>query len=200
MANQTLFDLITRASLALGGEPVQSFSDDTKESSVFAAQWRAVLDGLLTSGNWSFASADAELSRLVDPPADPRFEYQYQLPADWLSSRFIMDESGCVITDSTWIVQGDRLLSSEPRVFLKYIRTFEQAEITALPVWFAELFVRGLALAAHESLNAVSNVRSTIAGEFEFHLRQAKINDGRGEPPVNMVQPGPLRRARGGGW
>lgn len=196
---QTLFDIISRASFALGTEAVQSFNDGTKESATFSVVWRPVLDSLITLGSWSFASADAELSRLVDAPVDPRYTYQFQLPADWLASRFAMDSTGNQLVDEGWIIQGDRLLSNEDRVFLKYLRTFEQAEIADLPVWFVELYVRGLALAAHESLNAISNVRTAIEGEYSFWMRQSKLLDGRGEPTKPFIQPGRLRIARNGG-
>jgi hypothetical protein len=195
---QTLFDLVSRASLRLGADAVQSFVESTKESTTFSLVWRPALDSLITTGNWSFASVDYDLNRLPDAPVDPRWSYQFQLPGDFLAMRFAMAGDGARLVDDSWVVQAGRLYSSEPQVIAKYLRSFEQDEVGALPSWFSDLFVIRLALDAHEAISGVSNVRDQLQREYGQALQAAKIRDGRDEPTRPFVAPSRLRLSRGG--
>lgn len=173
----TLLDFISRTSLTLGGEPISSLEDGTREAQVFASIWQPELETCLTLGNWQFASRDFNLSRLTTAPADPNYQFQFQIPADFLTIRFCMNVSGGHIAD--WTVQGDRLLSNSDAVRLKYIRRIPESELAKMPAWFSDLWVSKMAYRAAEPLTGKSTLIERCRVEFETCLVRARTRDAR---------------------
>lgn len=193
----TLLDFVTRASLSLGGEPITSLEDGTREAQVFAAVWQAELETCLTLGNWQFASRDFNLSRISTAPDDPNYQYQFTLPADFLAVRYAMDERGNQISD--WTIQGGVLLSNRDAVRLKYVRRFTEAELFRLPAWFGDLWVAKLSHRAAEALTGKSTIREQARAEFETCLIRARTKDAReGGTPRAAIAPSNWARARMG--
>ncbi|WP_421876621.1 hypothetical protein [Pacificispira sp.] len=187
----SIYDLVTRAGFLLGiEEPIQSFNDDTRESIVFGNLWEHVLQNLLTGGDWAFATKTAELSRLSDEPADPNWQYQFQLPHDYLAARSAMDEGGSRIV---YTIEGDRVLADSSRAFLKYIF---QPEVTVLPAYFVTLYVAALAYAAAEPLVGVGTVSERMKRDLDMAMREARIRDGKNEPSRSVITPSRFLKAR----
>lgn len=67
----------------IGAEPLTSFEDGTTESKVAANLYETTVRDLLSRYRWRFATAQAQLSRLVDVPLSG-WDAAYQLPATCL--------------------------------------------------------------------------------------------------------------------
>jgi hypothetical protein len=194
----TLFDILTRASIRLGGDPIQSFNDvDSRETQVWSALWQPALDELLVWAKWSFASKTFDLNRLVDPPSDPAFQYQFALPSDYLDLRYVEDAAGGRILDG-WTIEGQRLLSRYDRVILKYTRRFAEHEIGDLPVWFQDLFVTRLIYDGSVAITAVGSDAERAYRDLSNALQRAKLRDANAEPSKVLASPSSLRLARFG--
>jgi hypothetical protein len=190
----TKYDVATQASFELGGQAVQSFTDDgTREAEVFGNIYATVLDDLLSTAFWSFATRTFELSRLADAPANPNFAYQYQLPSDHVSTREAMDEGG---TPVAYIIEGERVLANASRLLLRYV--FRPDEST-MPPWFVRLLVLKLAHAAAEPLAGMGSVKDRLAQELAQKLDQARITEARGEPNRSAIAPSRITQARAAG-
>jgi hypothetical protein len=79
----TAIKICSRASILIGGDAIQSFTDGTTESDVAASIYEDIARSSLTNTRWRFATTQVQLSRLTDVPAS-RYSAAYQLPADYL--------------------------------------------------------------------------------------------------------------------
>lgn len=79
----TPIKICSRASLLIGGSPIQSFEDGTPEATVASAMYEDMARAALTNSRWRFATNQAVLNRLVSAPTG-RFDAAYQLPAGFL--------------------------------------------------------------------------------------------------------------------
>ncbi len=72
--------ICSRASVLIGGNEIQSFTDGTAESEVADAVYEDIARTALTNTRWRFATDQAVLNRLASEPTG-RWEAAYQLPA-----------------------------------------------------------------------------------------------------------------------
>jgi hypothetical protein len=79
----TPIKICSRASLLIGGDAIQSFTDGTAESSVADAIYEDIARSALTNTRWRFASNQEDLVRLVAAPTG-RWDAAYQIPASSL--------------------------------------------------------------------------------------------------------------------
>ena len=93
MPANTAIKICSRASILMGGNPIQSFSEGTTEADVVDAMYEDIARAALTNTRWRFATNQAQLSRLEAAPTG-RFDAAYQLPNDliMLSAVTIGDE------------------------------------------------------------------------------------------------------------
>ena len=93
MPANTAIKICSRASILMGGSPIQSFSEGTTEADVVDAMYEDIARAALTNTRWRFATNQAQLSRLEAAPTG-RFDAAYQLPNDliMLSAVTIGDE------------------------------------------------------------------------------------------------------------
>lgn len=75
--------IASRASILIGGDAIQSFTDGTTEADVANNIYEDVVQSCLTRTRWRFATNQQQLGRLTDAPTG-RFDAAYQLPADTL--------------------------------------------------------------------------------------------------------------------
>lgn len=79
----TAIKICSRASMLIGGDPIQSFTDGTTESDIADAVYEDIVRAALTSSRWRFATKQFQLNRLADTPIG-RWDSTYQLPSDSL--------------------------------------------------------------------------------------------------------------------
>lgn len=75
----------------LGVDPIQSFTDATKQARVCKRHYEQTRDSLLAKYDWGFARKSADLALLTDEYDG--WLYAYQQPADCLVARKILDPS-----------------------------------------------------------------------------------------------------------
>lgn len=178
----TLTDLVTQASLKIGADLISSLSEETKEASVLGSNWPHVLAKCLDAAPWKFATKTLELSRLTSTPADPNWQYEFQLPGDLRTIRYAMDSSGRTLGSGTYIIEGQHLLSNLERVFLKYGRLYSEADVVTLPTWFCSYFICSLSYEASESIVGLGSVTERCLRDANITFNQAKKADGQYEP------------------
>jgi len=77
----TPIKICSRASLLIGGDAIQSFSDGTAEASVSEAMYEDIARSALTNSRWRFATDQSVLNRLAEVPTG-RWSAAYQLPSE----------------------------------------------------------------------------------------------------------------------
>jgi hypothetical protein len=79
----TPIKVCSRASVLIGGDEIQSFTDGTLESSVADSVYEDIVRAALTNTRWRFATNQQQLNRLEASPTG-RWEAAYQLPSETL--------------------------------------------------------------------------------------------------------------------
>ena len=125
--------ICNRALVKLGCNPATNIeTDDTKESRTLNGMYDYIRDAELQAHTWNFSKKRVILSPLVAAP-DFEYEYYYQLPSDFLSIFYI-------VNDPEYEIEGDKILTdSGDELQLVYI-----ARITDTTL-FSSLFVEALA-------------------------------------------------------
>lgn len=184
--------LAARALLKIGATPVTSFAEGTAEAEVAAALYPPTRDALLSAHAWSFATAQAGLRALAEPPlAD--FGTAFALPNDFL--RALSAGTGRRGRGIPYRIQGDRLLADAPGVVLTYVaRPAEEA----FPPFFDHALIARLAAEF-----CIPLTENTGRAEALWRLADAEFRRARLVDAQQDAQPGfedfTLVEARSGG-
>lgn len=118
--------IINRALSRLAQQRIISLNDDTNAAKLVNAIYDEVAEEVMSRGAWTSTLFRAQLSRLSDTPTFG-YRYTYQLPTLPRCIRVLgVDEYRPGIID--WKVEGDKLLTDEPAISIKYIGFVEDAQ------------------------------------------------------------------------
>ncbi len=174
----TDISLCSRALIRLGARPIAAFTDGTAEAEIANALYSSTRDALLSDHAWSFATCQAELTQLADPPlAD--YGLAYQLPNDLLrvlSAGTLGRGRGVPFR----IVGGALHCDADP-LLLTYIYRPEES---AFPPFFDQALIARLAAEF-----CVPITENTSRAELHFRLaeeefRRAKLTDSQQDTPL----------------
>src|SRR3954447_3677529 len=79
----TPIGLCSRALIKIGAGSITSFNDGTAEAEVADALYSSTRDALLSANSWSFATTQATLALLAEPPLGD-YDFAHALPVDFL--------------------------------------------------------------------------------------------------------------------
>lgn len=131
---------IVNAALARIGANVHDADDELEAPEnlkIFDSQFHY----LLTRSDWHFATLTRQLGQISTPPGQ-HWTYAYQLPADMIGAPRAVYASGeDRATTAAYQLQGDHLLTDEPKIWLRFI--FEP-ELRFLPGYFREVLEMAL--------------------------------------------------------
>lgn len=184
----TPVSICSNALLTLGDDPISSFNDGTDRSRLAANTWETARDYVLRSHPWNCASKRVILAPDATPP-DFGFNYQFQLPSDWLRVISVGEEG----ERPRYSVEGRKILFDENVLKLRYIwRNQVPATWDAFLVHCMTLVMRAIfSYPITQSGSIEQLVESTLAPL----LRQARAVDGQEEPP-DALDDDPLLRSR----
>jgi hypothetical protein len=120
-------------------------------------------DALIESHTWRFSSGRKKLSR---DTVDPDFEYdnQFILPEDYMVQKTVWGGDGPRRTNFSYSLEGDRLLTNEDEIHLRYIKRV--TDPTKFDPLFIEVFILKLALKLVALAGANPKMTQTLAGEL----------------------------------
>jgi len=184
-------DIGTQALLKIGGTPIQSFTEGTRQAQVVSNLYDTVKQSLLYYTFWNFATEKVELSQLAGTPVDKRYKYKFQVPGDVIRVKGIFDSRGTENRD--YRVENNILYTNLNRVFLEYIRNMSESDF---PPFFTECLVAKLAYEINDAISAVGSRSERLSREFERKLQIAKTTDAQENPPASILDDGILVKAR----
>jgi len=157
----TAIKICSRASLLIGGDAIQSFTDGTAESSVADAIYEDIARSSLTNTRWRFATNQAVLNRLSTAPTG-RWDAAYQMPSGTLMLNAITVEEQAIEYDT----YGDKVYCdavSTDEVIADYIFRAEEVNwppYFTLAVEFAVASVFAISLARDAQLGSAMENRA----------------------------------------
>lgn len=136
-AGDTGVSICSDALLLIGAKAISSFNDGTDESSVCDRLYPDIRDSTLVMYPWTFGMKKVQLARLITTP-NSVWLYEYQLPGDRLASPRAVNETAQpgARPRQDWEIQGDKLLTNQPEVFIDYQYSVPEF---AMPQYFVQL-------------------------------------------------------------
>jgi hypothetical protein len=197
----TDIDICSAALVKIGSNPIQSFSDNTKEAQVAGVVYPVAVNSELGAYPWNFAGNQLELNQTTQTPLNEQWKYAYQLPADVLAVRTCYDVSGNTIV---YFVENDLCYASESQVFCDYTRQitpggFTEANFTP---YFIDLLIARCAYEFAVSVIGISTDVDRAEHEYEAKRQRARNTDANTNQPQSLINPfnSALCRARAGWW
>jgi hypothetical protein len=193
-ADYAITDIVNVALISkLGAEPIESLNDNIKQARVMKRLYPIWRDAELSAYNWTFATKRAELAVLTDDPDTDEYEYQYQLPSDFL--RLIqagdywplIGECDYVsMSTAPYIREGDKLLTNyyETTLNIRYI--YQLTDALQYPALFKTALICRLGLEACEALTEVryaQNRKQTLMVEYRQAIKAALLGNAIEIPP-----------------
>ncbi len=151
----TKIDLCSMALLKLGEAPIQSLSDDTATAKLSRTLFEPVMDALLATHPWRFATTELNLTRNTDD--------NFLIPTDVLR---ILNVNGRIT--------GNRILSDAKSVCVTAI---SRISVDKYPPYFISLAATRLAMEFCIPLLGDQNIFRMLVALYETELQTAKFID-----------------------
>lgn len=179
-------EIANLALLKLGSEEaLLALTDNTTQGRVMNRLFVPVRDSELRLHNWKFAIARTSLVALAQAPAWG-FQYQYQLPADFLRLVQVNDWYYRTGKQQTmWSVEGGKILTNiQAPLKLRYVRRVDNSgEFDPL---FVQSMACRLAVEACEKITQSTTKKQELAAEYKLNLRAAVRCDAIENPPDEL--------------
>lgn len=119
-------EIANRALSRLGAQRITSFSDSTVPAKLINSIYEQVAESTMGAAEWSTATTRTTLTQLAAAPAWG-FDYQYQLPTDPLCLK-VQSVNENKAGDVIYKIEGDRLLTDDTTVKIKYTKYIDNSE------------------------------------------------------------------------
>lgn len=176
--------------MLLGGQAIPSFGDNTREAEIAAQLYNTLFMDLLAKHTWQFNTNTIQIPQLDITPADPRWQYAYQLPADRLVILNAMDSSG---DDLTYVIEGDVLYSNSTTAVLKYQNIVIESQC---PYFFINALVEYCAWKFAKPLRDSDTLAQDWEKSFDISFQKARTSDGKQNTPKPLFSPRNSRWAK----
>ena len=176
----TPIGLCSRALIKIGAGSITSFNDGTAEAEVADALYGSTRDALLSGNSWSFATTQATLALLADPPLGD-YGFAHALPADFL--RAPSAGSPGRGRGLGYRIVGTTLQSDADQVTLTYV--YRPPE-TAFPPFFDQVVIARLAAEFCLPLTENSSRAEVLAKLAEMEFRRARLIDNQQDSQLGL--------------
>lgn len=121
---------------------ITSLTDGTTSGNDCNAIFEPTRQSLIRGHDWNFARSRVKLARTTDTPVS-EFDYEYQLPSDWLRTIVVADNDNAV-PGVEYRTEGLTVLASSEDVYLTYLK--DVTDPAAMPPDFRQMFSYELAI------------------------------------------------------
>ena len=196
MASDT--DIINFALRRVGAERITSRTDGTKGANVANDIYDELLDDMLRSHPWNFATKRKKLAQSSTDPVY-EFDHAYPLPSDWLRTISVSDNDagyGTILYRMELVADVRAIVTSADDVWLRYVSRVTDPNIMTADFRkaFASALARDLSIPIASS-NALHDRMSLLANSA---LLKARSSDALGASPE--LRPRGSWAASRGGW
>jgi len=165
----TAIKICSRASLLIGGDVIQSFSDGTAEASVCDAMYEDMARSALTNYRWRFATDQATLVRLTNVPTG-RWDAAYQLPSDLIMLSAVTINDLPVIYD----IYGSKIFCNESETSTLIADYVFRADESTWPPYFVTAVEYMMAAVLAISVARDAQLASLMEQKADLQMRQAR--------------------------
>jgi len=165
----TPIKICSRASLLIGGDAIQSFSDGTAEASVCDAMYEDMARSALTNSRWRFATDQSVLNRLAEQPTG-RWTAAYQLPSELIMLSAVTINEVPIKYD----VYGSKVYCNESATSELIADYVFRAEESTWPPYFTTAVEYMMAAVLAVSVARDPQLASLMEQKADLQMRQAR--------------------------
>lgn len=165
----TPIKICSRASLLIGGDAIQSFSDGTAEASVCDAMYEDMARSALTNSRWRFATDQSVLNRLAEEPTG-RWTAAYQLPSELIMLSAVTINEVPIKYD----VYGSKVYCNESATSELIADYIFRAEESTWPPYFTTAVEYMMAAVLSISVARDPQLASLMEQKADLQMRQAR--------------------------
>ena len=165
-------DICARALILIGAEPITSFDDGNNEALVASNVYEDIARATLTSTRWRFATNQAILNRLTDPPTG-RYDAAYQLPDGWLMTHAVTVNDVAI----EYQTYGDKIFANEDSTSEVILDYTYRAEETDFPSYFTVALQFELARVFAFSIARDSQLSNLMGEQAQISMMKARSTD-----------------------
>lgn len=190
----SVVEICNNALQDLGEEAITSLTDTNKAARLCNQRWPSVRDAVLRAHPWNCAMAQASLAAAQAAPLW-RWEYQYQLPADYLRVVLVVGQDERTIRN--WEVQGRVILCNEPAPMrISYIR--RETNPQRYDALLSEALSARLSAALAYPLTGSTSLGEACWDRYQERILEARGVDAREGVPESVAPTTWLAAKRGG--
>ena len=181
-AANSAIDIVSRALVLIGAEPITSFTENTTEALVANNMYEDAVRTSLSTARWRFATQQATLAQLASDPTG-RFNAAHQLPADLLVLHAITVNDNLL----NYTVYGDKVFSDATDtdvVIADY--TFRQTE-TNFPSCFTLAVEYSLASIFATAIARSTTLTQLMTAKAEQMMAKARNLDAQQQTTRKLV-------------
>jgi hypothetical protein len=174
----SVIQIANRALTKLGSARITSIDDDVKAARSIKSCFEDLRDDELRAYRWQFAMKRTSLAALSTAPAFG-YEYQYQVPSDFLRIDMCDDRFPSTIMDNyigaeylDWVLEGNKILTDiDAPLKLRYIARIEDPN--QWDVNFREALACRIAAELAEDLTQSNQKRQLAWEEYKIAINKA---------------------------
>lgn len=203
----TEISIASQGLVLLGGDPIDSFLDETDAGRLCAIRYPALRKRLISGHPWRCMMTKKELTRDAVPPLG-EWRYSYIIPGEALDAGAWALFNGVAIADmpiKAFEIFGRRLYTNEARAVIDFVVEKPESE---WPAWFADLmmyaFMADIAFGFTDQQSTADRWAGHTYGPPSAegkggYYGQCLTIDAQGQPN-EQLQNDAFINARAGGW
>lgn len=165
-------EICSNALLLLGHTPISSLDEPGAGALLSKNLYESTYLNFLSLNSWNFAKKHTGLNRLSETPDHPNYQYQYQIPADYVRIQ-------TVIPISDYFIFEDRIYSNHQDLTLDYYYNVREE---LLPPYAVRAMEYSMASILAMPLTVDPSKAELYAQLFQRQLLSAMSIDGQGVP------------------
>ena len=173
-------DIINRALTKLNAKRITSINDGTKNASDAAAVYDGILDEVLASFPWNFATRRVSLARLAAAP-EYQYDFQFRIPSQPKVMHIWEAVSDNETRTKSYVIEGDDegqlLLTNFNAIDIKYTALIIDTE--RFSPWMTESFATRLAAELAYPITGKQKNTERLMNEYGFKIQIAGMKEGQ---------------------
>lgn len=174
----SVIQVANRALTKLGSARITSLADDVKGARAIASCFEDLRDDEMRAHRWQFTLKRTSLAAMSTAPAFG-YQYQYQVPADFLKIDQVNDEFPSAVMDNyigaetlDWVLENNLILTGMGAPLkLRYIARIEDPN--SWDVNFREALASRIAMELAEDLTQSNEKKRAAADDYDRAIKQA---------------------------
>lgn len=173
-------DLINRGLTKLNAKRLTSINDGTKNSADANAVYDGILEEVLASFPWNFATRRVTLARLAAAPLY-RYDFQFRIPPEPKCLKVWEAVADNQTPTKLYVIEGDDegqlLLTNFTAIDIKF--TVKVIDTERYSPWFVESFVTRLSAELAYPVTGKRALKESLMKEYYFDIQIAGVNEGQ---------------------